>query len=126
MKVRFILFVALIMVTSKINSQDHKLLLNKWYLDKYLINNNFYQPEENETDDYLLLLSDSTYESVDEGKYEEGRWSYLQNEETIVIYNYTKNDSILFKITKLTEDELVYMVDLKLGFDIIIFMKSTR
>jgi len=126
---KYIILGVIILIALNIYSQDvnnSHLLINKWYLDKYLINNKFYLPKENESGDYLFLQNDSTYESVDEGIKENGRWTYNQNDQVIVLFDSIGNDSIIFNVLHLSEDEFVYSVDIKFGFDILVFMKSRR
>jgi len=124
---RIILIIFISLNFSNIYSQDIdylELLINDWHLEKYMIAESFYTPEDNELNDRLSLFPDLTYESVDEGILESGKWLYKQKDNTLILYDSTGSDNLSLDIKYLSKEELVYTVDIKLGWDITIFMKS--
>ena len=120
-------FFIFVWINSSVYSQDSnsfKLLINDWHLDKYYIAESYYPPEDNELNDRLSLFPDLTYESVDKGILESGRWLYNKKDNTIILYDSTGSENLSLVIKYLSKEELVYTIDVKLGWDITVFMKS--
>jgi hypothetical protein len=49
-------------------------ILNRWYLNTYVIEGDSYPPSKHEKEDYFLFMSDMSFDSKSEGKVEQGRY----------------------------------------------------
>ncbi len=71
--IRILLILFLISVTGFSQTLNKKTLCKKWYIEKYRVMWKNYQPETKEKNDYILLKNDMTYESIDEGVFNNGK-----------------------------------------------------
>jgi hypothetical protein len=102
----------LISITGFSQTLNKKTLCKKWYLEKYEVMWIDYEPEEKEKNDYILLKSDMTYQSVDEGKFSKGKWSFNDKDKTITLFN-NKGEEIDFEVKELNSNKLVVVMKLK-------------
>jgi hypothetical protein len=86
-------------------------LCKKWKLEKYEIFFIDYDIEPNEKNDYLYLKSNMTFESIDEGEFGTGTWSFINNKnERVLILNGKEGEIRLF-IKELQKDRLILIID---------------
>lgn len=95
-------------------SQDltEKTLCKKWDLEKYVVMWVDYEPEENEQNDYIMLKSDMTYTSIDEGILTSGKWTMHADENYFLMYD-EKGEGIKFIVSELEEEKMVLSIDLE-------------
>lgn len=108
-------FISFMLVFSTLTfSQDlnKNTLCKKWYLEKYEIIWFDYSPDDNEKNDYLELKEDMTYESIDEGEYSQGKWTYNNQGKYFIIYD-EKNQGIKFYVSELTSKSLIVRADIE-------------
>ena len=86
-------------------------LSKKWKLEKYAYLVFSEAPEAVEKNDYLLLKSNLFFESVSEGKYEEGSWRLDTESKRIYLTQEGAEDELVFIIDELRDDELVLIID---------------
>ena len=91
---------------------NKETLCKKWYLEKYEVMWVDYETEENEENDYMLLKSDMTYESVDEGTKTSGKWTFDSEENYFTMYN-SKGDGIKITVEELSLNRMVLNIDIK-------------
>ncbi|MCD4664217.1 MAG: hypothetical protein K8R68_03030 [Bacteroidales bacterium] len=87
-------------------------LCKKWYLEKYEIMWIDYEPEEKEKNDYILLKSDMTYISVDEGVKSNGKWEYNDDKDYFIMYNH-KDEGLKIFVDELKANKMVLNIDIK-------------
>ena len=100
-------------------------LCKKWYLEKYEIFWIDYEPEANEKNDYILLKSDMTYISVDEGKKASGKWSFNSTKKYFTLYN-KKGKGLKFFVDDLETNKMVLVVDIEELKDVDIHYKTKK
>ncbi len=95
-------------------SQDltKESLCKKWDLEKYVVMWVDYEPEENEQNDYIMLKSDMTYSSIDEGILTSGKWTMHADENYFLMYD-EKGEGIKFIVSELEEEKMVLSIDLE-------------
>ncbi|TXE15331.1 hypothetical protein ES692_17165 [Psychroserpens burtonensis] len=91
---------------------NKETLSKKWYLEKYEVMWVDYQPDEKEKKDYILLKSDMTYVSVDEGTKTVGKWTFNTEKNYFTMYN-NKGDGIKVIVDKLSVNRMVLNIDIK-------------
>jgi len=114
MKKIILTFVALTFLTVNGFSQtlNKKTLCKKWYLEKYEIMCIDYEPEEKEKNDYILLKSDMTYVSVDEGVKSTGKWTYNDTKNYFTMYD-KKGEGLKIIVDELKSNKMVLNIDIK-------------
>jgi len=109
------IFISLMLFASTFAfSQDlnKNALCKKWYLEKYEFFWIDYSPDDNEKNDYILLKDDMTYQSIDEGEFSQGKWSYNNTEKYFIIYD-KNNQELKFMVSELTTKSLVVTADIE-------------
>jgi hypothetical protein len=91
---------------------NKETLCKKWYLEKYEVLWVAYEPDEKEQNDYLLLKSDMTYVSVDEGIKTSGKWTFNTKKNHFTMFN-NKRDGIKITIDTLSISKMVLNIDIK-------------
>ena len=91
---------------------NKEILCKKWYLEKYEVMWVDYEPDEKEKNDYILLKSDMTYASVDEGTKTFGKWTFNTEENYFTMFN-DKGEGIKIIINKLSINKMVLNIDIK-------------
>lgn len=91
---------------------NKETLCKKWYLEKYEVMWVDYEPEEKEKNDYILLKSDMTYASLDEGTKTFGKWTFNTEENYFTMFN-DKGEGIKIIINKLSINKMVLNIDIK-------------
>ncbi len=86
-------------------------LCKKWELEKYEILFIDYDIDPNEKNDYIHLKSNMTYESIDEGKYGTGTWSFINTKDECVLILKSKEGEVRLFIKELRKDHLVLVID---------------
>ena len=91
---------------------NKETLCKKWYLEKYEVMWVDYEPDEKEKNDYILLKTDMTYVSVDEGIKTSGKWTFNTEKNYFTMFN-NKRDGIKITIDKLSINKMVLNIDIK-------------
>jgi hypothetical protein len=91
---------------------NKETLCQKWYLEKYEVVWVDYEPEEKEKNDYILLKSDMTYVSVDEGIKTLGEWTFNIEKNYFTMFN-GKGDGLKIIVDKLSINKMVLNIDIK-------------
>ena len=91
---------------------NKETLSKKWYLEKYEVMWVDYEPDEKEKNDYILLKTDMTYVSVDEGKETSGKWTFNTEKNYFTMFN-NKRDVIKMIVDKLSINKMVFKIDIK-------------
>ena len=91
---------------------NKETLCKKWFLEKYEVMWIDYKPEEKEKNDYILLKTDMTYVSVDEGTKTFGKWTFNTEENYFTMFN-DKGEGIKIVIDKLSINKMVLNIDIK-------------
>jgi len=114
MKKIILTFVILTFLTVSGFSQNlnKETLCKKWYLEKYKVMRVDYEPEEKEKNDYILLKSDMTYVSVNEGVKSSGKWSYKDDKNYFTMYN-KKGEGLKILVDELKANKMVLNIDIK-------------
>ncbi|MFY0674036.1 MAG: hypothetical protein JXQ87_11550 [Bacteroidia bacterium] len=108
-----ILVVSLVFLFSSFSFQnelDKNLLCQKWHLKNYEAFWMDFEPEPNEMNDYLHLKPDFTYESVDEGIKEQGKWKMSESENCFELFD-EKGESLKFEVKELNIKHLEVVAD---------------
>ena len=91
---------------------NKETLCKKWYLEKYEVMWVDYEPDEKEKNDYILLKTDMTYVSVDEGIKTSGKWTFNTEKNYFTMFN-NKRDGIKITIDKLSINKMVLNIEIK-------------
>ena len=91
---------------------NKETLCKKWYLEKYEVMWVDYEPDEKEKNDYILLKTDMTYVSVDEGIKTSGKWTFNTEKNYFTMFN-NKRDVIKMIVDKLSINKMVFKIDIK-------------
>ena len=91
---------------------NRETLCKKWYLEKYEVMWVDYEPDEKEKNDYILLKTDMTYVSVDEGIETSGKWTFNTEKNYFTMFN-NKRDGIKITIDKLSINKMVLNIEIK-------------
>lgn len=91
---------------------NKETLSKKWYLEKYEVMWVDYEPDEKEKNDYILLKTDMTYVSVDEGIETSGKWTFNTEKNYFTMFN-NKRDVIKMIVDKLSINKMVFKIDIK-------------
>ena len=91
---------------------NKETLCKKWYLEKYEVMWVDYEPDEKEKNDYILLKTDMTYVSVDEGIETSGKWTFNAEKNYFTMFN-NKRDGIKITIDKLSINKMVLNIEIK-------------
>tara|TARA_B100000809_G_C14721922_1_gene381730 strand:- start:133 stop:516 length:384 start_codon:yes stop_codon:yes gene_type:complete len=91
---------------------NRETLCKKWYLEKYEVMWVDYEPDEKEKNDYILLKTDMTYVSVDEGIKISGKWTFNTEKNYFTMFN-NKRDGIKITIDKLSINKMVLNIEIK-------------
>ena len=101
----------LVPTTTNAQTVNQEILCQKWHLSKYSYLLFSIAPEVIEQDDFLHLNEDSTFKSISEGVYEEGVWRLNQTKKSLHLFGSLESGELVFLIEKLTQDELVLVLD---------------
>ena len=114
MKKTFLISVVFLLISLAGFSQtlNKKTLCKKWYLEKYEIMWVDYEPEAKEKNDYILLKTDMTYVSVDEGVLTTGSWTFNNDEKFFTLYNQSK-EGLKIVVDELSINKLVLNLAIK-------------
>ena len=93
-------------------TEKKETLCKKWYLEKYEVMWVDYEPDEKEKNDYILLKTDMTYVSVDEGIKTSGKWTFNTEKNYFTMFN-NKRDGIKITIDKLSINKMVLNIEIK-------------
>ncbi|MGK0328915.1 hypothetical protein [Polaribacter sp.] len=91
---------------------NKETLCKKWYLEKYQVLWVDYEPDEKEKNDYILLNTDMTYVSVDEGIKTSGKWTFNTEKNYFTMFN-NKRDGIKITVDKLSIYKMVLNIEIK-------------
>jgi hypothetical protein len=91
---------------------NKETLCKKWYLEKYQVLWVDYEPDEKEKNDYILLKTDMTYVSVDEGIKTSGKWTFNTEKNYFTMFN-NKRDGIKITVDKLSIYKMVLNIEIK-------------
>jgi hypothetical protein len=91
---------------------NKETLCKKWYLEKYQVLWVDYEPDEKEKNDYILLKTDMTYVSVDEGIKTSGKWTFNTEKNYFTMFN-NKRDGIKITVDKLSINKIVLNIEIK-------------
>jgi hypothetical protein len=91
---------------------NKETLCKKWYLEKYQVLWVDYEPDEKEKNDYILLKTDMTYVSVDEGIKTSGKWTFNTEKNYFTMFN-NKRDGIKITVDKLSINKMVLNIEIK-------------
>jgi hypothetical protein len=91
---------------------NKETLCKKWYLEKYQVMWVDYEPDEKEKNDYILLNTDMTYVSVDEGIKTSGKWTFNTEKNYFTMFN-NKRDGIKITVDKLSINKMVLNIEIK-------------
>ena len=91
---------------------NKETLCKKWYLEKYEVMWVDYEPDEKEKNDYILLKTDMTYVSLDEGIKTSGKWTFNTEKNYFTMFN-NKRDGIKITIDKLSINKMVLNIEIK-------------
>jgi len=86
-------------------------LSRKWTLEKYSYLFFSEDPAPKERNDYILLKSDLSFESVSEAKYDSGKWRLDTEEKRIYLSKKGEDDELIFIIHELTDERLILIID---------------
>ncbi|MEN7551303.1 lipocalin family protein [Rapidithrix thailandica] len=112
MKKTFVMIAVLLITALYTSAQtlSENNLAKKWYLDKYKVASEEYQPSRKEKGDYLFLKDDKHFTSVSEGKEERGFWLLNVNGKYILMKD-DKGEKVKANILRLTDQNLVLQFD---------------
>jgi hypothetical protein len=91
---------------------NKETLCKKWYLEKYQVLWVDYELDEKEKNDYILLKTDMTYVSVDEGIKTSGKWTFNTEKNYFTMFN-NKRDGIKITVDKLSINKMVLNIEIK-------------
>ncbi|MEM8894371.1 MAG: hypothetical protein AAGC88_07330 [Bacteroidota bacterium] len=78
---RLIILLALFPITySTLAAQSSEELIKKWNISAYIYWGFFFDPEEEEQNDYIQFYRDGTFKSSEKGNIENGTWSWKRNQ----------------------------------------------
>ncbi len=86
-------------------------LYQKWTLEKYQQEGDYYTPSQSEINDFLLLKQDMTFEATTEGEFYSGGWM-LNTNGTYIELKYSSGEREKLRIKFLTTTTLVVTYDL--------------
>ena len=88
---------------------ENNQLLKKWNLSHYELFGSDFDPEANETNDYVHFDKGGSYSSISEGVFEEG--NYTLDAQTIIMTNSKEVGGLKLIIKNLTETTLSVSID---------------
>ena len=106
-----ILFIVLFALNLSAKCQSKSGFCKKWDLEGYIYWGITFPPEDNEKDDYLNFNKNGTFSSVDEGVIENGTWKWNSNNKTLYLFNNESNEPLILKVIKLTEANLIVLLE---------------
>jgi len=119
----FIVSIIIFVFNLNVKGQSKTDFCEKWNLEGYIYWGITFSPEDNEKNDYLNFNENGTFNSVDEGKSENGTWKWDSNSKSLYLYNRETNEPLVFKVIELTKAKLIILLEddedsIKLKFSI--------
>ena len=106
----FVITILILAFSLNAKSQTKLDFCKKWNLVGYIYWGITFSPEETEKNDYLKFKEDGTFNSVDEGKLENGTWKWDSKNKSLHLYDNKSNEPLIFEVIKVTNNELILLL----------------